>query len=323
MTRHKTENRPGSMKNSARLILGLLLLTASLNAFAQSEPRFPELTDGPWTADVKSKIQKAVFRIQLNKEDTNHCSAVFIDNKGTALTALHCLKTCLQIAENWNASKEGWPPVDLATVPNQAPKALFCPDISIAGAPTMGSPEILFAGWGLIAYSDRFVQTFPQILADLKTKGWSAKDGDFAVIRFSQVKSDCLKVSRSRAQDLWLAGFPMLEKKAATTMKISSGKAYSRVTDSIFYRKNNGPSFSELYDRPGIFISSASNQFGFSGSPSLNRDGEIVGVNSSLMMSVVVRDAAEVEVRETQSIEIDYALNKLKDLGFSEPVCNN
>lgn len=41
------------------------------------------------------------------------------------------------------------------------------------------------------------------------------------------------------------------------------------------------------------------------------------------MMSVVVRDAVEVEVRETQSIEIDYALNKLKDLGFSEPVCNN
>ena len=323
MTRHKTGNTSKTMKNSVHLMIGLLLLTASLNAFAQSEPIFPELSEGPWAADVKSRIQKAVFRIQLNKEDTNHCSAVFIDNKGTALTALHCLKTCLQISENWNASKEGWPPVDLATVPNQAPKALICPDISIAGSPALGSPEILFAGWGLISYSDRFVQTFPQILADLKAKGWSAKDGDFAVIRFNQVKSQCLKISRTRAQDLWLAGFPMLAKKASATMKISAGKAYARVTDSIFFRKNNGPSFLELYDQTGIFISSASNQFGFSGSPSLNRDGEIVGVNSSLMMSVVVRDAAEVEVRETQSIEIDYALNKLKDLGFSEPVCNN
>lgn len=302
------------------LIVSLILLAVP-QAWSDV-PQFGELPSGPWSTEMKSRIESSVVRIQLNTQENNHCSATFLDNQGTALTALHCLRTCLMVAQNWNASNRGLSPVDLTLIPLQSPQAMSCPDISVSGRPELVDPQVIFVGWGLVSYTDRFVNTFPELLTQLKSKGWAAKDGDFAILKFKNAKTTCLKISKEKPADLWLAGFPMIDNLPPATVKLSAGKAFSSPRDSAFYKKNQGPSFSELYEKPGVIISSAPNQFGFSGSASLNQNGEIVAVNSSMIMSDHKEQDKTVEVRETQSIEIDFVMSQYRALGFSDPVCN-
>ncbi len=302
-------------------LIGFIGILFSLSTFGNA-PSFPEVAAGPWSQDQKVNIASAVIRIILNAEDTNHCSATFIDNQGTALTALHCLRNCLLTNQNWNSAREGFPPVDITLIPDQVPKSIFCPEISVSGHPEWNNPQVLHTGWGLISYTDRFVNTFPQLLAELKGKGYSAKDGDFAILKFKTIGNSCLKLAKQKSTDLWLVGFPMIKDLAPTTHKISSGKAYASAKEAQFYVKNAGPAFDALYDRPGVILSSAPNQFGFSGSPSLDAHGKILALNSALMVSTKKVDGQDVEIRETQSIEMDFILKILRAQGFNEPVCN-
>lgn len=313
------------MKLLVRTLIFVISFLASIlvlpsDALA-ADPKFAEISSGPWSSALKNKIQSAVVRIKLDAEDSTHCSATFIDNEGTALTALHCLRTCLAAAGNWESGREALPALDLSVVPEQKPVDLKCSGVSVAGRPELGSPSVLYTGWGLVTYNNSFANVFPSLLGELKGKGWSAKDGDIAIIKFENVKTQCLKLSRERAGDLWLVGFPLIDNKAPETHKISGGRAYSSVRDAQFYRRNSGPSYDELYDRPGVMMSSAPNQFGFSGSASVNAQGEIVGLNSALMVTPVERDGVVSEVRETQSIAVDFLLGQLGALGFREPDC--
>lgn len=306
-------------------LLASLLILAALPVRSEV-PQFGELPSGPWPQDVRNRIESSVVRIQLNAQENNHCTATFIDNQGTALTALHCLRTCLMVNQNWNASNRGLSPVDLTLIPLQAPQNMSCADISVAGRPDLNNPQVLFTGWGLVSYTDSFVNRYPELLAQLKAKGWSAKDADFAILKFKNANTTCLKVSKEKlgpsTSDLWLTGFPMIDNLPPATIKVSAGKVYPSVTDSAFYKKRNGPSFVELYEHPGVLISSAPNQFGFSGSPSLNKEGEIIAVNSSMLISDHKQGEQTVEIRETQSIEIDFVMNQYRTMGFSDPVCN-
>lgn len=240
------------MPRVSTILTILLTISATLaflvsTAFAQTQ----------LTGSTLKKIERSAT-IMVDKKSGNYCTVFPVSADGYMLTAVHCLKTCLEAQ------------------PSSNPSDFYCADQTI--------PSLGVEGVRVVAIGDA-----------LRPQSKTSRFGDYAVLKIETKKSlSCLVLSEKRAsagEALWAMGYPVPSLEAtAPALSASAGKLYEAPEQSRFFKaqrnKAERDSVSQLYARAsGVMYSDAHHMPGQSGGPVVDKDGAVIGVVSGFTIT--------------------------------------
>lgn len=266
------------------MILPLLL---TLTAHAQTA-----LPQSSLSAAIQAKATQTVFILD---QPTEYCTVSPLSNDGYMLTALHCVRDCLDAAGLSQSGTQPFIGLQELYVSKRAPNTL-CRDISIPALGIKGV-TVVETGSSLAQFDARFVNAFPALFNELRTHGMASRANDFAILKVAPPKPlACLKLKATAApagSAVWALGYPLSK---TPVLSASAGQVYASAQDSVAYKAATTPAdqvyMTSVYSDPAVLYSNASNQFGQSGGPVITADGSIVGVVSGFTVTAA-KDGTE------------------------------
>ena len=280
------------MKESIAL---LILLAAASSSFAQSV-----LPSSGLSTALQAKATATTFI--LDQADS-YCTVSPISNDGYMLTALHCVRSCLEAAKLSEAANNPFIGLQELFVSTHS-KAVntFCKDISIPALGIKGV-TVVETGSALAQFDAHFVSGFPQLYQELKSRGFDRRANDYAILKVNPGRAlACWPLAATAAPAataVWALGYPLPEDitKQKPTLQASAGRIYGSALESRAYAAAPTPEdqayLTAVYSEDGVLYSSASNQFGQSGGPVISADGSVVGVVSGFT-NVTLKDNSEI-----------------------------
>lgn len=285
------------MKRINMLSLKSFLVLATLLSIFHSHADFYEPSSLPQPRPKSwFQLQQASFRLFNNSQSTgDYCSASLISNNGYVITALHCLETCLSeqgLLQSRNFSKvEG----KLLWLDQPATEAnpIHCPHLHTEASPGLSSAEVVFTGKGYADFSDSHIGDF----TDEEFQKMQEIVSDVAILKFkSERKLPCVKASWEKPavnEQLWSLSSPALTRRTKNNSDgVNQFASTGFVTDDVlknpfvkgYVEQNESllPRFSKLANEK-VFLTSLDFYGGSSGAPIFNKNGEIVGVTSSVI----------------------------------------
>jgi hypothetical protein len=289
------------MKESIAL---LILLAAASSSFAQST-----LPASGLSAALQAKATATTFI--LDQADS-YCTVSPISNDGYLITALHCVRSCLEAAKLSETGSDSFVGLQELFVSTHS-KAVntFCKDINIPALGIQGV-TVLETGSALSQFDAQFVSTFPNLYKELKNRGFDRRANDYAILKVNPVRTlACWPLSKAAAPaaaNIWALGYPLPAdiSKQKPVLKASAGRVYASALESRAYASAESPDeqayLTALYSEAGVLYSNASNQFGQSGGPVIAADGSVVGVVSGFT-TVTLKDNSEIHELVASSTE--------------------
>lgn len=260
----------------------LILLAAASSSFAQTN-----LPASGLSATLQAKAIATTFI--LDQADS-YCSVSPISKDGYMLTALHCVRSCLEAAKFSETGSNQFVGLQELFVSTHS-KAVntFCKDIGIPALGVKGV-TVVETGSALSQFDEQFVSTFSTLYQELKSHGFDRRANDFAILKMNPPRPlVCWPLSSTTAPagtGIWALGYPLPAdiKKQKPVLLASAGHVYASATESLAYASTTAliakTYLTALYSEGGVLYSNASNQFGQSGGPVIAADGTVVGVTS-------------------------------------------
>lgn len=277
-------------------VLSALMSVSSLAAEPVSERALVPPGAGGFPKEIRSgevglgrstvdRLSRSVIKLKDSAKDS-YCTAFAVTPDGYFLTALHCLRSCLlanQAAQEANNLYLGLR--DLVVVPQNKSLNVVCDNLSIDAPEVSGPVTIVATGPSLAIYDSRFTSDFGGLYQELKGRGWHRPSNDFALLKAQTTrKLRCLPLrpsSPSASEKIWAVGFPFVE-GLESVLSASPGLAYANPRESVFFKSQDSEIgrnwVNEQYATRAVLFSSASNTFGQSGGPVIDRAGRIVGI---------------------------------------------
>jgi V8-like Glu-specific endopeptidase len=230
-----------------------LTIVAFLSGLGQAHASVPSLS-----AVALSKVESSTA-MMLDRKTGTYCTVFPVSEDGYLLTAVHCLKRCLEDAESDPHAKPG------------AATSIVCKDQTI---PALNVSEVQVVAQGSTTEESRF--------------------GDYAVLKVEAKKSlRCLKLAEksvASGKTIWAMGFPTPKAKGQIpTLDASAGQLYTRAEESRFYKAQktdrDRKNVAQLYSEPGVLYSNAHHMPGQSGGPVVSEDATVIGVVSGFTVT--------------------------------------
>lgn len=269
------------MKNA--LFIGFLL---SFAAYAEEGFFTDPSQHDKWNIFTKANFEKSVVKLEDRSGGT--CTGSFISNDGYLLTAAHCLEKCLEgIKGTKNRSFD--PLYNISLYDHSLLAGRICA-VRVAEL-GLRKASIVYIGTGSAGFEDNHIEKIP---SDIRT----VLSGilDFAIIKFDTPKrTKCLKLSSETpffGDEVMSIGHPG---KARRRTNSSDGRSkyfgFGQIRDGLMsnaiYTESKFSSekilmLEEAYNLQNYYVTSSDLVPGYSGGPTLNLKGEIIGVNTNL-----------------------------------------
>jgi hypothetical protein len=226
--------------------------------------------------------------VKLESEEGSICTGSFVSNDGYMLTAGHCLQTCLKDLSGTKNLNSG----NLYDI-NLYDQSLLKGSVCELRVKQLGfkRAKIVFIGSGTAGFEDDHIDG---ISKEVRSK--LSHLLDFALIKFeTKTKTKCLNVATDKimkGDEVMSIGHPgRADRKANSSNGISKYFGFGEISDSLMDNelyKEKGFStekilmLEEAYNLDHYFVTSADLVPGYSGGPTLNLKGEIIGVNTNV-----------------------------------------
>ena len=269
---------------SLSLVIATLFITS--NALAQATTLPVPLAQSSLSAALQAKVQQTTFVLD---QAESYCTVSPITKDGYMLTALHCVRSCLDqngLSEVGSNAYLGLQELYVSTRSKNT--NVVCKGLSI---PALGAATVTVVetGSALSSFDATFTSTFPNLVNELKAQGFDQKGQDYAILKVQVSRPlTCWPLATtvpSPAQTVWAVGYPVTgDPKIKPVLSASAGTIYSSALESFAYRSaatsDQQNYLVSLYSNDGIVYSSAQNESGQSGGPVITADGSVVGVVS-------------------------------------------
>ncbi len=258
--------------------------------------------------------RKAVVKIE---DSQTYCSAFAVTPDGYFLTALHCLRSCLQ-AQNLAdvGANLGLGLQDLVVIHNADNLKATCADFKIK-ALVVPSLHLVAGGPALSLWTPEFLSSYPQQYQELVSRGWSLKTNDFLLVKVSlNQPQPCLRFSRQEVApggSLMSLGFPQPSQPGVQpVLTVIHGARYSHLADShgakAWVTQEDSNWFQASFAVPGLIYADIENSSGQSGGPLLNPQGQVIGLISGLVPSA---DPQGHQFHELVGVSMHHVLSQL------------
>lgn len=264
--------------------LGTFLL-ASI-AIAQSLPIPIHAPGTGLTPAVMAKVEQTTFI--LDQADS-YCTVSPVTKDGYLLTALHCVRSCLEMNQLGESGANSYLGLQDLFVSNRSKSTnVVCKNI---GIPALGlkSVTIVETGSALATFDASFMQTFPNLFNELQEQGFDRRGNDYAILKIQPTKDlPCLPLATQNplpAQQIWAVGYPLPDSnQVKPVLSASPGRVYTSALESRVYQAATALAqqafLNSQYSADGIMFSNAQNEPGQSGGPVISSDGSVVGIVS-------------------------------------------
>lgn len=261
------------------------LLTASI-AIAQAQTLPVPLAASGLSATLQAKVQQTTFI--LDQADS-YCSVSPITKDGYLLTALHCVRSCLEqngLSEAGSNAYLGLHEIFVSTRSKNT--NVVCSGLSIPALGIKGV-TVVETGSALSTFDATFMSAFPNLFNELHAQGFDLRAQDYAILKIQTARDlVCWPLATqapAAAQPVWALGYPLPDdEKTKPVLSSSGGTIYASALESLAYRSATTSQQQAFvvsqYSNSGIVFSNAQNQPGQSGGPVITADGSVVGVVS-------------------------------------------
>ncbi len=238
------------------------------------------------SAALVAKAEQTTF--VLDKAES-YCTVSPISKDGYLLTALHCVRSCLeQNSLGESASNPYLGLNDLFVSTRRQNTNVLCKGIAI---PQLGvsAVTVVETGVALASFDATLMSAFPNLFNELRLQGFDLRSNDYAILKIQTTKDlACWPLAAlppAPGQAVWALGYPLPDdNKQKPVLSASPGRVYASALESRAYQMATSPAEQAFvvsqYSNPGIIFSNSQNQQGQSGGPVITADGSVVGVVS-------------------------------------------
>lgn len=247
----------------------------------------------------QTKIVQATKAVHKLEELSNSCSGAFISSEGHFLTAIHCIKFCLDSEKLADFETGSFPKYKITRIKENT-IGKICPFIKIKSLNLEGA-QIAAIGSGYSLFDEAFFPYYDEMVLNNFSKYFE----DFVVLKFNITKPvSCLNLSEAEPLNndiLYSIGYPGQNTRSngkgsnGNQQYITIGQKTNSINESTVVQNLkllasepiNKEQFADLLAKQllqsGILLLDNDNFPGMSGGPILNNKGHLVGVDFANM----------------------------------------